>query len=66
VLKQYRAVALPVGRGAGDAADMYLMEPLMTICIIGDATEVVKTDHSSGEVPEGLEEGEKGIGRSKG
>ena len=51
MLEQLGTVALPVGWGAGDVADMDLVEPLVTICIVRDTTEVIETDHPSGEVP---------------
>jgi hypothetical protein len=42
---------------------MRLMQPLVTICVIGNTAIIVETDNSGGEVMEGSEEGEKSIGR---
>jgi len=50
VLEKLGTVALPVRWCAGGVADVNLVKPLVTICIVGDTTEVVQTDHSGGEV----------------
>jgi hypothetical protein len=45
---------------------MCLVEPMVTVCVVGNAIVIVQADHSSRKVMEGVEKGEESVGGPEG